>query len=33
MRNGMKLDAGWSRSAQNYLALYRSLLEPGDSMP
>ena len=33
MRNGMQQDFGWSRSAENYLALYRSLMESGEIMP
>ncbi|HAK94409.1 MAG TPA: glycogen synthase GlgA [Planctomycetes bacterium] len=33
MRNGMQQDVGWSRSAENYRALYRSLVESGELMP
>ncbi len=33
VRNGMQQDFGWSQSAENYLALYRSLMESGEILP
>jgi starch synthase len=33
MHNGMRQDFGWDRSAENYLALYRSLMETGELLP